>query len=193
MMLRRFRGNHHTSTWWVKDVCTTVLHCWKNSGNEESGQAQLCLFILAINSDQSIMTKFHDFLLEHARFPFPLPDELRTADTTDVSDFEAVLLESVWKAKHAVGDDAPARKLCDSLQNILGDTALSADSEKVLLAKFSPRLGTDGYGEDEEWLTNPSKVQASFQNIPCNRHRFTVRLIRKTRLKEAAPRLTTYC
>jgi hypothetical protein len=65
------------------------------------------------------MTKFHDFLLEHTRFPFPLPDELRTADTTDVSDFEAVLLESVWKAKHAVGDDAPARKLCRILSGTL--------------------------------------------------------------------------
>jgi hypothetical protein len=114
------------------------------------------------------MAKFHDFLVEHARFPFPLPDELQTTDTTDVSDFEVGLLESVWKAKYAVRDDALLQNLCDSLQNILGDTALSVDSEKYLLANFSPRLESDEYGEDEEWLTNPSKVQVSFQKIPCN-------------------------
>jgi hypothetical protein len=112
------------------------------------------------------MAKFHDFLVEHARFPFPLLDELQTTDTTDVSDFEVGLLESVWKAEYAVRDDALVRKLCDGLQNILGDTALSADSEKDLLANFSPRLESDEYGVDEEWLTNPSKVQASFQKIP---------------------------
>jgi len=50
--------------------------------------------------------------------------KLRTADTTDVSDFEVGLLEREWKAKHAVRDDALVRKLCDSLQNILGYTAL---------------------------------------------------------------------
>jgi hypothetical protein len=109
------------------------------------------------------MAKFHDFLVEHAKFPFPLPDEFRTTVTTDVSDFEVGLLKREWKAKYAVRDDALVRKLCDSLQNILGDIALSADSEKDLLANFSPRLESDEYGEDEEWLTNPSKVQASFQ------------------------------
>ena len=103
--------------------------------------------------------------MEHAKFPFPLPDELRTVDTTDVSDIEVGLLEREWKAKHAVRDDALVRKLCDSLKNILGETALSADSEKALLANFSPRLDSDDYGDDEEWLTNPSGVQASFQKI----------------------------
>lgn len=44
--------------------------------------------------------------------------------TTDVSDFEAGLLKSEWKAKYALRDDALVRKLCDSLKNILGDTAL---------------------------------------------------------------------
>ena len=39
------------------------------------------------------MAKFHDFLVEHVKFPFPLPGELRTADTADVSDFDAGLLE----------------------------------------------------------------------------------------------------
>jgi hypothetical protein len=51
---------------------------------------------------------------------FPLPDELRTVDTTDVSNFELGLLEREWKAKYAVRDDALVQKLCNSLQNILG-------------------------------------------------------------------------
>jgi hypothetical protein len=95
------------------------------------------------------MAKFHDFLVEHAKFPFPLPDELRTADTADVSDFEVGLLEREWKAKYAVRDDALVQKLCHSLKNVLGETALSADAEEALLAVFSPRLESDKHlGED---------------------------------------------
>jgi hypothetical protein len=69
----------------------------------------------------------------------------------------------VWKAKYAVRDDTLVRKLCGSLKNILGDTALSADSEEALLAAFSPRLESDKcFGKYEEWLRNPTDVQASF-------------------------------
>ena len=52
------------------------------------------------------MANFHDFLAEHAKLLFPLPDELRTVDTTDVSHFEVGLLERVWKAEYAVRIDA---------------------------------------------------------------------------------------
>jgi hypothetical protein len=114
------------------------------------------------------MAKFHNFLVEHAKFPFPLPDELRTVDTTDVSDFEVGLLEREWKAKYAVRDDALVRKLCDSLKNILGDTVLSADSEKDLLTVFSPRLEFDKFGKIQAWLTNPSEARASFQKLSWN-------------------------
>src|ERR1700679_4027269 len=114
------------------------------------------------------MVNFHDFLVEHAKFPFPLPDELRTYNTTDVSDFEVGLPGRGWRAKYAVRDDALVRKLCDSLKNILGDTALLADFEEALLAVFSPRLESDKFGKDLEWLRNPTEVQASFQKIPCN-------------------------
>jgi hypothetical protein len=107
--------------------------------------------------------------LEHAKFPSPLPDELRTYDTTDVSNIEVGLLKTEWKAKYAVRDDALVRKLCDSLKNILGDTVLSAYSEEALPADFSPQLEYDKYhGKDEEWLRNLTEVQASFQKIPCN-------------------------
>jgi hypothetical protein len=44
------------------------------------------------------MSKLHDFLLEHAKFPFPHPDEGRSAGTTDISGIEVELLEGEWKA-----------------------------------------------------------------------------------------------
>ena len=116
------------------------------------------------------MAKFHDFLVEHAKFPFPLPDESRSVITTDVSLLEVGLLEREWKAKSAVRDDALVRKLCDSLKDIIGETPLSADFEKDLLAKFSPQLELGSFGGVQflQWLTNPSESRASFQKIPCN-------------------------
>jgi hypothetical protein len=153
---------------------TTIVR--KSEGESESDYFIACWLLISAAKRtliisyklNPIMAKFHDFLVEHAKFPFPLPDEFRTTVTTDVSDFEVGLLKREWKAKYAVRDDTLVRKLCDSLQNILGDIALSADSEKDLLANFSPRLEFDEYGEDEEWLTNASKVQASFQKVLCN-------------------------
>ncbi|KIL63596.1 hypothetical protein M378DRAFT_12032 [Amanita muscaria Koide BX008] len=105
--------------------------------------------------------KLHDFLVEHAKFPFPHPDELQTADTTGISEFEAGLLEREWKATHAVRDDSLVQKLCHSLKSILGDTPLAAGSEKYLLASFSPLLQVDEFGrEDGEWDMNPSEAQS---------------------------------
>lgn len=65
--------------------------------------------------------------MEHAKFPFPLPDELRSAYSTNVSYFEVGLLnrENRWKAEYVTRDDALVRKLCDSLKNIFGDTVSS--------------------------------------------------------------------
>ena len=116
------------------------------------------------------MVKFYDFLVEHAKFPFPLLGEIRTVDTTDISDFEVGLLAREWKAKHAIRDDALVQKLCDSLQTILGDTTLSADYEQTLLPFFSPRLEShEILGKNRRWLTNPSETKASFQKIPAIR------------------------
>lgn len=93
--------------------------------------------------------KLHDFLVEHAKFPFPHPDELQTADTTDISEFEAGLLEREWKATHTVRDETLVQKLCHSLENILGDTPIAAGSEKYLLASFSPLLQVDEFGRED--------------------------------------------
>ena len=104
--------------------------------------------------------KLHDFLVEHAKFPFPPPNEDRTARTTDISQFEVALLEREWKAGHAVRDDTLVQKLCQTLKDILGDTPSAAGAENYLLASFSPQLQVDECGrENEEWDMNPSEAQ----------------------------------
>ena len=107
--------------------------------------------------------KLHYFLVEHALFPFPPPDEDRTVSTTDLSQFEVGLLEKEWKAGHAVRDDTLVQKLCQTLEDILGDTTLAARAEDYLRASFSPRLQFDEYygAENEAWNENPSESQVS--------------------------------
>jgi len=109
------------------------------------------------------MSKWHDFLLEHAKFPFPHPSEDKSIGTTDISQIEVGLLERVWKANHAVRDDTLVQKLCHTLKDILGETLLAADAESYLLASFSPEIQVDKRGHpDEQWSTNPSEAHVSF-------------------------------
>ena len=106
--------------------------------------------------------KLHNFLVEHAKFPFPHPNEDRTAGTTDVSQFEVALLQREWKAEHAVRDDTLVQKLCQALKNILEAIPLAAGAENYLLASFSPQLQVDERGRvNEEWDMNPSEAQVS--------------------------------
>jgi hypothetical protein len=107
--------------------------------------------------------KLYDFLVANAKFPFPHPDEGRSAGTTDISAFEVGLLKKEWRAVHAIRDDTLVQKLCGALKNILGDTPLAAGAEDYLLASFSPQLQVDGRGrQNAEWNTNPSEAQVSF-------------------------------
>jgi hypothetical protein len=109
------------------------------------------------------MANFHHFLEEHAKFPFPQPDKLRSVGTTDVSQLEVALLRGKWKAARAVRDDTLFLKLCHTLQDILGDTSLRVDSGDYLLPAFSPRLGTDmRNAPDVAWSKNPDESKASF-------------------------------
>jgi hypothetical protein len=104
--------------------------------------------------------KLHDFLVEHAKFPFPHPNEDQTAGTTDVSQFEVAMLEREWKAGYAVRDDTLVQKLCQALEDILGAIPLAAGAEDYLLEFFSPQLQVDGRGrKNEEWDMNPSQAQ----------------------------------
>ena len=86
------------------------------------------------------MSNFNDILVEHAMFPFPEPDETRSLGTPSLSYVEIGMLDEVWKANHAVRDDSLVQKLCDTLQDILGDEVLSGHSKNLLLANFSPSL-----------------------------------------------------
>ena len=123
--------------------------------------------------------KLHDFLVEHAKFPFPLPtsNEDRTVGITDISQLEVGLLEREWKAGHAVRDDTLVQKLCQTLKDILGDTPLAADAENYFLVSFSPLLQVDERGrENLEWNKNPSEVQVGITRTldlhsDCRRHR----------------------
>ena len=106
-------------------------------------------------------SNLHKFLVEHAKFPFPQPDEYQSADATDISRLQVGLLEKEWKANHAVRDDTLVQKLCSALENILGDTRLVADAENQLLARFSSRIQFSARGQDLDWRENSSKTKVS--------------------------------
>ena len=133
------------------------------------GDSQACLFTLTINlrrpraTHQPNMSNLHDFLEQRAKFPFPDTGEIRSAGTTNISDFTS--LEGQWKAQHAVRDETLVQKLCLTLKNILGDAALTVDAENYLLGSFSPQIELDRLGRrDPDWLTNPSEARVSFSN-----------------------------
>jgi hypothetical protein len=108
------------------------------------------------------MSKLHDFLVEHAMFPFPPLSENLSSGPTDISALDVDLLEIEWKAKLAVRDDTLVQKLCDALENILGDPPLAEGAENYLLASFSPRIQVDERGrEDRDWSKNSSKPLVS--------------------------------
>ncbi|KAI0291556.1 hypothetical protein BC826DRAFT_1022434 [Russula brevipes] len=109
------------------------------------------------------MSRLHDFLVEHAKFPFPPLDERLSTSTTDISTFEVGLLEKEWKAKLAVRDDSLIQNLCGALEQILGpgDAPLTDAVKSYLLASFSPNIQFDELGwEDEDWSSNPNEAQS---------------------------------
>jgi hypothetical protein len=109
------------------------------------------------------MSNLHDFLVDHAKFPFPQPDHNQSADTTDISLVEVALLEKEWKPNHAVRDNSLVQKLCTTLKNILGNnTLLEPDDERYLLAQFSPQIQFSPFGfAYSDWKQNPSEAFVS--------------------------------
>jgi hypothetical protein len=108
------------------------------------------------------MSTLHDFLVEHAKFPFPPLSEDLSSSTTDISTLEVNLLEIEWKAKLAVRDDTLVQKLCDTLQDIFEDAPLTESGKDYLLASFLPRIQIDERGgEDEDLSNNPSEAHVS--------------------------------
>jgi hypothetical protein len=115
------------------------------------------------------MSNFHDFLVEHAMFPFPELDVTRSVGSTDISELEVGRLGKGWKAEHAVRDDTLCQKLCHVLQDILRDMVLPAEDEYNLLPFFSPRLGVTSKGNIKgEWLKNPHEARVSISSRPSN-------------------------
>ncbi|KAH9981480.1 hypothetical protein BGW80DRAFT_1434619 [Lactifluus volemus] len=110
------------------------------------------------------MSKLHDFLVEHAKFPFPALNEYLSSSTTDISTLKVDSLEKKnpeWKAKLAVRDDTLVQKLCDALEGILGDVPLAESAEDYLLASSSPRIQFDERDrEDKDWSMNSREVDS---------------------------------
>jgi hypothetical protein len=87
------------------------------------------------------MSKLHDFLVEHAKFPFPLLDEDLSLSTTDISTLDVGSLEIEWKAKFAVRDDTLVQRLCDALKKNLGDAPLAERAENSLKGDYAIPVG----------------------------------------------------
>jgi hypothetical protein len=111
------------------------------------------------------MTTWRDFLVEHAKFPFPRLDKVRpdAHGTTDISLVEAGLLAPEWKAQYAVRDENLFQKLCQTLGDILGDTHLPIGREGRLLESFGRHLQFTTFGqqelEKEQWSLNDCEAQ----------------------------------
>jgi hypothetical protein len=84
----------------------------------------------------STMVKWRDFLVEHAKFPFPETDENGAVNTTDISPYDVGLLEPQWKAEHAVRDSMLVQKLCRTLEDVVGEADVPNEREERLLRRF---------------------------------------------------------
>ena len=80
------------------------------------------------------MSNFHDFLVERAMFPLPVPDETKFTGHIEIHAADVERLDAKWKATHAVRDNTVntlVLKLCHALQDILEDMELSAVAEII--------------------------------------------------------------
>ncbi|KAH9063415.1 hypothetical protein EDB87DRAFT_1558209, partial [Lactarius vividus] len=107
-----------------------------------------------------IVTTWKDFLSNHAKFPFPQPIEGGYVSTTDISTFGVALLDEQWKAQYAIQDKNLPHKLCQTLENILGDVCLPDGSEDQLLSMFGRRLKFSSF-DGREWMDTDWNMNAS--------------------------------
>lgn len=82
------------------------------------------------------MMTLQDFLVEHAKFPFPPLAEDRSFDTIDMSCLDVELLTQERKAQEAVPDETLIPKLCKTLEDIIGDTPLPDGTEDPFRIDF---------------------------------------------------------
>ena len=103
---------------------------------------------------------FHDFLVEHAKFPFPECLIGASASSTGLSEIDVGLLDNQWKARHAVRDNDLANKLCDSLRTTLGHAPVTERSRSFMLRCLLPEILHVGGGMvDQNWV-NINRNQA---------------------------------
>jgi hypothetical protein len=115
---------------------------------------------------------FHDFLVEHAKFPFPDCPTGASASSTGLSEVDVGLLDYQWKARHAVRDNDLADKLCEALRTTLGEMTVTVDSRSSMLQWFLPTL-LGGRMVDRRWTKNPSEAHVSVILLP---HEFKLSL-----------------
>lgn len=111
------------------------------------------------------MTSWREFLVEHAKFPFPVPQKrIDDSDsTTDISPVEVGLLAPEWKAHYAVQDELLLKKLCETLDDILRDKYLPGSDEDRLLSSFGRRLREF---ETWNWSINDCEAQVRVPASP---------------------------
>lgn len=118
--------------------------------------------------DIIIMTKWQDFLLEHAKFLFPDTVDSGSANSADVSSLEIGDITKPWKAKYAIRDETLVANLCLTLEKILGDTPIEVP-EDTLRSLFGRHLGflpsRSGAGEHRvlTWTRNRNEIEV--QNL----------------------------
>ncbi|KAH8982585.1 hypothetical protein EDB92DRAFT_1893725 [Lactarius akahatsu] len=100
------------------------------------------------------MSTWREFLVEHAKFPFPDSVENKSVGTTDISPEDS---------RDAVPDETLVKNLCQTLDNILKDTVLPDDSRNNLLLYFGRHLQFRTVGrreiEDRIWSTNRNESE----------------------------------
>lgn len=103
-----------------------------------------------------------DFLVEHAKFPFPLLAEGGSFDITDISHLDVGLLTQEWKTQEAVRDETLILRLCKTLEDIIGDTPLPDGTEDPLRSILGITFNSLAFSiehEDLDWFTNESERQ----------------------------------
>ena len=86
------------------------------------------------------MTKWREFLAEHAKFPFPDVVENGEVNTTNLSPFDVGLLAPEWMAQYAVRDENLIHKLCRCLEDMVRDKNIPDEVEEQLLQFFGNHL-----------------------------------------------------
>jgi len=122
----------------------------------------------SLRTPPNSMTKlsFHDFLVEHAKFPFPDTSVGGSASSTDINEVDVGRILDQWRAVHAVRDDNLAEKLCDALKTTLGQTSLTKGLKHSLLPCFLSTSGSGGL-VGSSWEDNPNESHVSVILVPC--------------------------